>query len=104
MTAINSKKAVWVIFMALALVHALVLIALPFRFSEFNDRVNWFAVNAIPWWPLYKLGLPVYRTGWLITPNFLGWIWCAIVWVVFYWFLAKGIVAFVARKRTPGES
>jgi len=90
-------------FLALTVVHASLFIALPFSFSEFNDRVNWFAINAIPWWPLYKLGLPVFRSGWMITPNLLGWIWCAIVWVVFYWFLSIGIIAFMTRRRMSGE-
>jgi len=102
MTAIKNNKT-FRLFLVLAVVHALVFIALPFSFNEFNDRVNWFAINAIPWWPLYKLGLPVYQSGWLITPNLLGWTWCAIVWTLCYWFLAKGIVAFKSRKQTPVE-
>ena len=85
-----------------AVVHAALFLVLPLSFSEFNDRVNWFAINAIPWWPLYKLGLPVTQQGWLMTPNVFGWAWCALVWIGFYYLLARGVARFLdKRSRFP---
>jgi len=80
-------------------VHTVVFVALPFSFSSYNDFANWFAINAIPWWPLFKLGLPVTRPGWLLTPNALGWIWCAFVWVLFYYGMARLLVYLGSRHR-----
>lgn len=81
-----------------AAIHAALFLVLPLTFSEFNDRVNWLAINAIPWWPLYKLGLPVTQPGWLMRPNIIGWTWCALVWIGFYFVLARGIAGVMQRK------
>lgn len=91
------------IFIFLAVIHLALFVALPFTFSSFNDRVNWFAINAIPWWPLYKLGLPVTREGWLMTPDPLGWAWCALVWTGFYYLVARLTAYLVLRRRKHQE-
>ena len=93
------KNQVVRLFLLFAVIHTAIFIVLPFTFTEFNDRVNWFAINAIPWWPLYKLGLPVTRHGWLMMPNIAGWIWCAVVWVAFYCFVARGAVMLLSQRR-----
>jgi hypothetical protein len=81
------------LWLLLAALHTMLFVIPPFFLESFNDRVNWFAINAIPWWPLYQLGLPVTRHGWLMTPNALGWAWCALVWTGFYYFLARLIIS-----------
>ncbi|KPK09773.1 MAG: hypothetical protein AMJ68_11275 [Acidithiobacillales bacterium SG8_45] len=83
------RRQTLTIFLVFAAIHSALFLLLPLSFAEFNDRVNWFAINAIPWWPLYKFGLPVTRHGWLMTPNTLGWIWCGVVWAAFYYGLAR---------------
>ncbi|MGW8247853.1 MAG: hypothetical protein ACWGOV_07050 [Acidiferrobacterales bacterium] len=88
------------LFLALAAIHSAIFLILPLSFAEYNDRVNWFAINAIPWWPLYKLGLPVTRHGWLMMPNGLGWLWCALIWAGFYYGLARIVVTRLARRHS----
>jgi len=96
----EGQKQTLRLFQLFVTIHAAVFMALPLTFSEFNDRVNWFAINAIPWWPLYKLGLPVTRAGWLVTPNAIGWIWCGLVWIGFYYLVARGSVRLLKRKHS----
>jgi len=86
------------LFLILAAIHSAIFLVLPLSFTEYNDRVNWFAINAIPWWPLYKLGLPVTHRGWLMMPNTLGWTWCFLVWTGFYYGLAKSMTLFFGRR------
>lgn len=85
-------------FLGFTALHVALFVVPPFFFESFNERVNWFAINAIPWWPLYKLGLPVTREGWLMMPNALGWAWCALVWTVFYFALARLVVKMWLRQ------
>ncbi|KPK12055.1 MAG: hypothetical protein AMJ68_03740 [Acidithiobacillales bacterium SG8_45] len=95
---IEVEKKTIQLFLLFSVAHTALFIILPFTFAEFNDRVNWFAINAIPWWPLYKLNLPVTRQGWLMMPNVAGWIWCAVVWIAFYYFVARGTVVLLGRR------
>jgi len=88
------------LFLIFAAAHSAAFLLLPLSFSEFNDRVNWFAINAIPWWPLYRLDLPVTRHGWLMMPNTLGWLWCALIWTGFYYGLARIVVARLSRRHS----
>jgi hypothetical protein len=84
----------------LAAIHCAVFMLYPgYVLSSINDRLAWFGVNAYPWWPLYKLGLPVsYRTV-LIRPNPLGWAWCVFVWITFYYSLSRLLVWNLSRNR-----
>ncbi len=95
------RKKLIQIFIFFAVIHTAIFVALPFTFASFNDRVNWLAINAIPWWPLYELGLPVTRHGWLMTPNALGWVWCALVWIAFYYAAAR-LIAYLTTRDTGG--
>jgi len=64
-----------------------------------NDRIAWFGVNAIPWWPLNQLGLPVSHRTFLIRPNALGWAWSAFIWISFYLGLARWLAWAFFRNR-----
>jgi len=80
------------IFLLLAVIHCSVFMLYPaYGLSSINDRIAWFGVNAYPWWPLYKLGLPVSYRTFLIRPNPLGWVWCAFIWTGFYYALARAM-------------
>jgi len=98
----SAKNRTIQLFLFLAAIHSAIFMILPLSFNEYNDRVNWFAINAIPWWPLYKLGLPVTRQGWLMMPNALGWVWCAIIWSGFYYGLSRIVVARLGRRHSAG--
>ena len=82
----------------LTALHCAVFMLYPkYGLTSLNERLAWFGVNAYPWWPLYKLGLPVSHRTFLIRPNSLGWAWCAFVWLTFYYGLARAFVWRFAR-------
>lgn len=81
------------IFLVLITIHAIVFVLYPgYVLKGINERIAWFGVNAYPWWPLYQLGLPVSHRVALIRPNALGWAWSGLVWVLFYWGIARLLV------------
>jgi len=88
------------LFLILAVIHCAVFIWYPSTLHSFNDRLAWFGVNAYPWWPLYKLGLPVSYRTFLIRPNPLGWAWCIFVWTMFYLGLAHSLDWILNRDRS----
>lgn len=98
MTTVNKKTLQ--LFLVLVAIHSAVFMLYPaYGLSSINDRIAWFGVNAYPWWPLYKLGLPVSYRTFLIRPNPLGWVWCAFVWITFYSGLARILAMGLSRNR-----
>jgi len=94
------NKKILLIFLLLAAIHCAVFMLYPgYILTALNDRLAWFGVNAYPWWPLYKLGLPVSHRTFLIRPNALGWTWCAFVWVTFYYGLARTLAWSIDRNQ-----
>jgi len=92
------NKKILLAFLLLATIHFAVFMLYPaYVLNSLNDRLAWFGVNAYPWWPLYKLGLPVSHRTFLIRPNALGWAWCAFVWITFYYGIARTLAWSVSR-------
>ena len=99
------NKQTFKIFIFLAVIHFAVFMLYPgYVLSSINDRLAWFGVNAYPWWPLYKLGLPVSYRTFLIRPNPLGWAWCAFVWITFYLGLARTLARAFSRNQTAAKA
>ena len=105
--AISYSKLLGAWFAALVAIHTVVLGILPFQLSNFDARLNLFAVNALPWYPLHFLSVPVTRYGWLTLPNEIGWVWCVAIWLLFYAVLAAALTRLTlrstgcAKKRAP---
>ena len=97
--ALSRSKRFGLWFCALVTAHLILFWALPVTFDSFDARAAWFSVNALPWYPLQQLHLPVTRSGLLTLPNALGWLWCLLVWVVLY-----GLLAMALTRLTSGSS
>lgn len=83
------SKRIALLFSGLAVLHLMLFCLFPRVLPlSFWDRLGLFSINSLPWRPLHELGLPVSTVGWLTSPNLIGWSWCVVVWIGFYFAMA----------------
>ena len=91
MPSLQSKLVAWW-FAGLSISHLLLSWTLVSVLPTFEARTAVISVSIAPWWLLENLGFPVTNYGWLTLPNLLGWLWCLLVWLGFYFVAARIIV------------
>jgi len=95
------KLFVWW-FSGLSISHLVLSLSLISVLPTFEARAAVVSVNIAPWLVLESLGLPVTNYGWFTLPNIIGWLWILLVWLCFYYVVAKVIVRLTRRSRgTP---
>jgi hypothetical protein len=98
MQLIQSKLVVlW--FAGLSISHLLLTWYLISALPTVEARAVVISISIAPWKPLHALGIPVTKYGWLTLPNSIGWLWCVLVWLCFYYIAAKVLAYLTLHSR-----
>jgi hypothetical protein len=84
----NKRRTIW--FVALVLIHAALWITAAYLPRSLTGAVVF--ASFLPWLPLAWAHTPgVSIQGLVPLPNVIGLVWCLIVWLAVYWFVAGAL-------------